>query len=206
MSNVSPYSANTRGPGRPREYDLEEALDRAIRVFSERGFHAASIGDLTEAMELTQGSIYKAFKDKRAVFLAAFDRYVAVRAERLAEATRTAKTGLDRIRKLLTFYVESAHGLEGMQGCLIVGSAAELAVFDDEVARKVAAALDRNEVLIAEFIRQGQQDGSIPSRVDRTATARFILCLLQGMRIIGKTGRARKDMAAVMEVAMRIVS
>lgn len=206
MSNVSRYPANTRGPGRPREYDIEVALDRAIRVFTERGFHATSIGDLTAAMELTQGSIYKAFKDKRAVFLAAFDRYVAVRAERLAEATRTAKTGLDRVRKLLAFYVESAHGAEGMKGCLIVGSAAELAIFDEEIARKVAAVLDRNEALIDEFIKEGQQDGSIPSRIDRAAAAKFLLCLLQGMRVVGKTGRTREDMAAVMEVAMRTVS
>ncbi|WP_428115063.1 TetR/AcrR family transcriptional regulator, partial [Bradyrhizobium sp.] len=69
----------SRGPGRPREFDMDKALDRAIGVFRERGFHATSIGDLKDATDLTAGSIYKAFKDKRAVFLAAFDRYTSLR-------------------------------------------------------------------------------------------------------------------------------
>ena len=62
-----------RARGRPREFDIDDALDKAVRVFSERGYHATSIGDLAGAMELASGSIYKAFRDKRAVFLAAFD-------------------------------------------------------------------------------------------------------------------------------------
>lgn len=182
---------------------MDEALDKAIRVFCERGYHATSIGDLTEAMGLTQGSIYKAFKDKRAVFIAAFDRNKVVRNAKLARAIERGATGRERIRNALTFYVDSSHGAEGVQGCLVVGSAAELAIFDEEVARRVEASFERNETLMAELIRQGQDDGSISPGIDGKATARLMLCLLQGMRVIGKTGRTRADMAAVVEVAMR---
>lgn len=195
-----------RGPGRPREYDMDDALDKAVRVFCERGYHATSIADLTDAMELTQGSIYKAFKDKRAVFLAAFDRNKAVRNERLGRAIEGGKTGLGRVRNALAFYVESSHGAEGREGCLVVGSAAELAIFDKEVAKRVEASFDRNEALMAELIEQGRADGSIPARIDSKATARLMLCLLQGMRVIGKTGRTRAEMAAVVEVAMRTLA
>lgn len=201
MPNAAP-SSTSRSPGRPREFDMDEALDKAVRIFCERGYHATSIGDLTDAMELAQGSIYKAFKDKRAVFLAAFDRYKAVRGEKLDRVLQTGKTGLDRVRSALAFYVESSHGAEGRQGCLVVGSAAELATLDEDVARRVTAALNRNEALMTELIQQGQADGSIPARVDSKATARLMLCLLQGMRVVGKTGRTREEMAAVVEVAM----
>jgi hypothetical protein len=54
-----------RGRGRPREFDLNEVLDKAAQVFCERGYHATSISDLTSGMELASGSVYKAFKDKR---------------------------------------------------------------------------------------------------------------------------------------------
>ncbi|MGY2046628.1 TetR/AcrR family transcriptional regulator [Methylobacterium sp. JK268] len=205
MSRASP-SSTSRGPGRPREFDIDEALDKAVRVFSERGYHATSIGDLTDAMELTQGSLYKAFKDKRAVFLAAFDRNKAVRNEKLARAIERGTTGLERVRNALTFYVESSHGADGVQGCLVVGSAAELAIFDDEVAQRVEASFDRNEALMAALIEQGRSDGSIPAGIDSAATARLMLCLLQGMRVIGKTGRTRAEMAAVVEVAMRTLA
>ncbi|HWK47712.1 MAG TPA: TetR/AcrR family transcriptional regulator [Stellaceae bacterium] len=184
---------------------MDEALDKAVRVFSERGYHATSIGDLTGAMELASGSVYKAFKDKKAVFLAALDRYKLVRDEKLRQAIGTGGTGRDRIRAFLTFYAEASHGGAGRRGCLVVGGAAELAIFDEDVARRITAALGRNEALMAEQIRQGQSDGSIPDHVDGEATARLMLCLVQGMRVVGKTGRARAEMAAVVDIAMKIL-
>src|SRR5262245_39754798 len=74
MAHTAFSPTTSRGRGRPREFDLDAALDKSVRVFRERGYHATSIADLTEAMKLASGSVYKAFKDKRAVFLAAFDR------------------------------------------------------------------------------------------------------------------------------------
>ncbi len=139
---------------------MEAALDKAARVFRERGYHATSIADLTGAMELASGSVYKAFKDKRAVFLAVFDREAGVRGEKLHRMISAAKFGRDRVRAALTFYAKSSYGVEGRRGCLVVGSAAELVTFDAEVAQRVTAALHRNEKLMADLIRQGQADGS----------------------------------------------
>ena len=185
---------------------MDDVLDRAVRIFCERGYHATSIGDLTGAMKLASGSVYKAFKDKRSVFLAAFDRYKTVRDAKLRDTIGTAKTGKDRVRNALTFYAESSCGASGRQGCLVVGGAAELATLDGEVAQWVKSALVRNEALVSELIQQGQTDGSIPAHVDREATARLMLCLIQGMRLVGKTGRTRQEMAVVVDVAMKILA
>lgn len=196
----------SRSRGRPREFDVDQALDRAVRVFSERGYHGTSISDLTRAMRLAQGSIYKAFKNKQSVFLAAFNRYRTLRAEKLRQTVGDAGTGLECLRNALAFYVESSQGAEGRQGCLVVGSIAELATFDKEVARHIATALERNEALLADLIRQGQEDGSIPAHVDRQAATRMMLCLVQGMRVVGKTSRTREDMQAVVNIAMKVLA
>ena len=206
MANVAISSTASRGRGRPREFDLDAALDKSVRVFRERGYHATSIADLTEAMELASGSVYKAFKDKRAVFLAAFDREGKRRGEKLRQLLCTAKSGRDRIRVALTFIADSSHGVEGKRGCLIVGTAAELATLDAEVAQRVTAALHNSEMLMVDLIRQGQADGSIPTAIDSKVTARLMLCLLQGMRVIGKTGRKRTAMRAVADAAMKLLS
>src|SRR6266404_3377481 len=205
MANVAISSTASRGRGRPREFDLDAALDKSVRVFRERGYHATSIADLTEAMDLASGSVYKAFKDKRAVFLAAFDREGKRRAEKLRQLLGTAKSGRDRIRVALTFIADSSHGVEGKRGCLIVGTAAELATLDAEVAQRVTAALHNSEMLMVDLIRQGQADGSIPTAIDSKVTARLMLCLLQGMRVIGKTGRKRTAMRAVADAAMKLL-
>src|ERR1700759_11394 len=97
-----------RPRGRPREFDMDEALDQAIRVFCEQGYHATSIGDLIDAMGLASGSIYKAFRDKRAVFLAAFDRYKSLRNDKVDRAARTAKSGRERLRDVLALYADSS--------------------------------------------------------------------------------------------------
>src|SRR6202048_4429142 len=107
----------SRGRGRPREFDVDDALDKAARVFRERGYHATSIADLTEAMELASGSVYKAFDDKRAVFLAAFDREAKLREEKLCRMISAARGARDRIRAALIFCAESSHGIEGKRGC-----------------------------------------------------------------------------------------
>ena len=206
MANIAFSSTAPRGRGRPREFDLDAALDKSVRVFRERGYHATSIADLTEAMELGSGSVYKAFKDKRAVFLAAFDREGKRRAEKLRHLLCTAKSGRDRIRVALTFIADSSHGVEGKRGCLIVGTAAELATLDAEVAQRVTGALRNSETLMVDLICQGQADGSIPAAIDSKVTARLMLCLLQGMRVIGKTGRKRTAMRAVADAAMKLLS
>jgi AcrR family transcriptional regulator len=192
--------------GRPRQFDASLALDKALEIFAKQGYHGTSITDLTEAMGLTSGSVYKAFKDKRGVFIAAFDHHRARRQRQLAALLGGDGSGRDRLLRLLMNYAANSCEDEGRNGCIVVGSAAELALFDAEIAARVAAALDHNERQIAELIAAGKADGSIAPHVDAPTTARLLLCLTSGMRVIGKTGRDRRDMADVADAALALLS
>jgi TetR/AcrR family transcriptional repressor of nem operon len=194
-----------RARGRPREFDIDDALDKAVRVFSERGYHATSIGDLTAAMEIASGSIYKAFKDKRDVLLAAFDRYKATRNEQIRHVADTTKSGRERLRDVLVSYVEASQGSEGRRGCLVVGCTVELAGLDPVIAARVSASLKGNEAFLAELIRHGQADGSIPININADDTARLLVCLTQGLRVVGKTGR-KLEAAALIDIAMKMLA
>jgi TetR/AcrR family transcriptional repressor of nem operon len=202
---AKPLGSPVRTRGRPREFDIDDALDKAVRVFSERGYHATSIGDLTVAMEIASGSIYKAFKDKRDVLLAAFDRYKATRNEQIRRVADTAKTGRERLRDVLLSYFESSQGAEGRRGCLVVGCTVELAGLDPVVAARVSDSLKKNEAFLADVIRQGQSDGSVPAHVNADDTARLLVCLTQGLRVVGKTGR-KLDAAALSDIAMKMLT
>jgi TetR/AcrR family transcriptional regulator, transcriptional repressor for nem operon len=203
--NRPPHSSESRGPGRPREFDLNEALDKAIAAFSEFGYHATSLSRLTAAMEIAEGSLYKAFPDKRAVFLAAFERYVMLRGERLAQELAHTRTGREKVKAVLAVYAECSHGKVGRRGCLVVGSAIDLASSDPDMAKRVAAALAGHERRLHDFIRQGQEDGSVSSHIDAAITARLLLCVLQGMRVVGKTGRSREDMASLIDSTLKLL-
>jgi TetR/AcrR family transcriptional regulator, transcriptional repressor for nem operon len=205
MKTSPAASALSRSPGRPRGFDPNEALDRAIGTFSENGYHASSLGKLTAAMEIAEGSLYKAFGDKRGVFLAAFERYVMLRAERLALELTTARTGREKVRAVLTVYAENSHGRVGRRGCLLVGSAVDLAESDPDIAKRVSAVLAGHEKRLVEFIRQGQEDGSVAAQADAEVTARLLLCVMQGMRVLGKTGRSREEMTHLVDRALALL-
>ncbi len=175
-----------RERGRPRQFDTDMALDNAMRVFREKGYHGATISDLSEAMQLTAGSIYKAFQDKRGLFLQVFTRYTSLRNKALAERLSQQPDGRACIAELLRFYLESATSVDGRRGCLVVGSAIELKQFDSELAALVHAALTRNQHAILQLIEQGQQDGSINAQHDANALSHVLLCLVLGMRVAGK--------------------
>ena len=206
-NNTAPGTAirSPSRPGRPREFEIEEALDKAIIVFSERGYHAASISELKDAMGLAAGSLYKAFKDKKAIFLAAFDRYKQVRNAVLAEELSASGSGRDKVLRMLRFYADASHGENGRRGCLVVGTAIELAVYDGEAAERVARSMARSEALFVSLIREGQADGSIPATVDPVATARLLLSITQGLRVLGKTGPDRDRAFCVVDAAMKLL-
>lgn len=184
---------------------MDTALDGAIRVFCERGYHATSIGDLTAAMRLATGSVYKAFRDKHAVFVAAFERYVTVRRGQTRDAAGRGANGREKLRNVLKSYVVHSQGSEGRRGCIVVGSAVELSAVDPVVRARVTAQLKTNETFIASLIREGQADGSIPRHVAVDDTARLMICVTQGLRVIGKA-RLPLDGERLVAVAMKLLA
>lgn len=185
---------------------MDVVLDGAMRIFRERGYHAASLGELGAAMKLTAGSIYKAFNDKRDIFLAAFGRYLDLRNSQLQPLLEAEETGLGKLRAMLGFYAETSHDAPGRLGCLVVGSTTELSTFDPEMAARVTSALAQVEAMLRDLIRLGQADGSIPSGINDAATATALLCLVEGLRVIGKTGRTRDETMAAVEQGLRLLA
>lgn len=200
-----PALDSSRERGRPREFDIETALDGAVLYFRAHGYGSVSIADLSGALKLSAGSIYKAFHNKHTLFVAALDRYVGQRSAKLAEITNDAETGREKLYRFLAFYAESSHAVEGRYGCLVIVSAAELASTDEAIAAKVAAAFKDNERRLKDIILQGQKDGSISKEIDGPTTAKLMSALVQGMRVLGKSGQQRDDVMALVDVAMKLL-
>jgi AcrR family transcriptional regulator len=173
--------------GRPREFDLDNALDKAMDVFRCQGFHATSISDLSKAMNLTVGSIYKAFGDKHNLFYQVFNRYLLLRKKELNEYLSHVNTGYEKIQNLLNFYIDSVKELEGKKGCLVVGSAIEIEVLNHELTRAIEFALNKNLSNIKKLIEEGKADGSINQELNVDQAASLLLCLVLGIRVAGKT-------------------
>lgn len=176
-----------------------------MQVFWSNGYNGTSLPDLIEGTGLSRGSLYKAFGDKKGLFLAALDQYIARARERVASTLQGPGPAKDAIRQALLRYAQIASGAVGQRGCLLVATATEMVSQDAEMAERVRAMFVWLQDAFARAIERGQAEGDIAADQDSQVLARLLLCLTQGMRAVGKAGAAKKDMVAVVEAAMRIL-
>ena len=125
--------------GRPRSFDEDAAVERAMAVFWSRGYHATALPDLLRATKLSRGSLYAAFGDKHSLFLRALDRYIADAVARLNIELDPRKDPVDGLRSYLAGYVDRTRGSHGRRGCLVIATAMELAGRDSDVNRRIAS-------------------------------------------------------------------
>src|ERR1700749_3660752 len=109
----------SRPRGRPRAFDRDEALDRAMHLFWRRGYEATSVSDLTEAMGITPPSLYAAFGDKKRLFLETVDRYQSGPGS-FAQAAFTDPTAERPMRLLMLDTIDSFFEPGNPKGCMVV--------------------------------------------------------------------------------------
>ena len=190
-------------PGRPRQFVIEDAVHDAMHVFWTRGYHATSLTDLLEGTGLSKGSLYKAFGDKKSLFLKALDHYAEEGLEELDQALAAPGSVKAAIRAALTIYVPLSAGNAGSRGCMVMATAAEMLPHDPEIGARVQDTFRRIQALLAGAVRRGQATGELATDQDARDVARFLTCQIEGMRLLGKVGSTRQEMAAVVEAAMR---
>jgi len=185
---------------RPRSFDSDSVLDQAAETFREKGFDGTSVEDLEKATGLRRASLYGAYGDKRALYLAALKRYQGTKGVRLLETLNAAKNGRAAIETLFGIVVDEAAGDPG--GCLLANAASERSAHDALVARCVEDNRRRVEGALLAAVLRGRADGSVKGRGDARASARFLFAATLGLRALGRTGCGRADLKAVAREAL----
>ena len=190
------------GKGRPRSFDVNKALDRALRVFWEKGYEGASLTDLTRAMGINRPSMYAAFGDKEQLFRKVLDRYAEGPGSFMAEALNEP-SARKAIEKLLLGAVEGLSNPKNPKGCLLVQGA--LACGDDakSVREELIERRAAGEAEIANRLQRAKAEGELPQDVNPADLARFYVTVMRGLGIQAATGATRSAMTRVIELAMR---
>lgn len=176
-----------------------------MNVFWDRGFHNASLPDLLAGMKLSKGSFYKAFGDKRSVFLRALQLYTDDGVRNVQEALRSDPSPRAAIRNAFIRYAHLSSGSKGVRGCFAVLTAAEMLPGDSGIADQIKRLFARLQDLFAATVAKGQAAGEIRTDRDPKAIAHVIVSHAQGMRILGKVGSRRDDMLKNINLMMEIV-
>jgi TetR/AcrR family transcriptional regulator, transcriptional repressor for nem operon len=195
--------ATTASPrGRPRSFDVDAVVVRAMNVFWSRGYHATALPDLLRATRLSRGSLYAAFGDKHSLFLLALDRYIADALTRMDGELGPRREPVDGLREYLSGYVERTAGANGRRGCLLVATAMELAGHDAEVDRRVAGFFKAMELRVMDALSRAKAAGRLADGVEPASAARIIVCFVEGLRVVGKTAPKRSTSKATAEALL----
>ncbi len=192
--------------GRPRAYDPDAALARAVDAFWDAGFAATSLDDLTLATGKNRPSLYGAFGDKHALYRKAFDLYRARTRELLGKAFRDD----DPLRVALGKVYDTAmsiylSGDNGARGCFIIGTAVTQAVSDPDTRAALAGTLREIDGAFAARIERGQRNGELSADADPAKLAKLASATLYSLTIHARAGEGRAALQTIADAALDVI-
>ncbi|CAG6398212.1 TetR/AcrR family transcriptional regulator [Streptomyces cocklensis] len=185
--------------GRPRAFDAEDVLDRALEVFWWYGYEGASLSDLTAAMGINRPSLYATFGNKEQLFRKVLDRYFAGPGAFAAEAL-DAPTVREVIEHLVLGAVELTSGPHTPRGCLSVNTV-HACGSDSEPVRKEAIA--RRMAGEAALRRRFEQAADLPADYDPGVLAQLVHTVTDGIAVQAASGHTRDQLERVAGLALR---
>lgn len=171
---------------RTKEFDPDRALDDAMALFWQRGYESTSMSDLVAGLGVARASLYATFGDKHSLYLKALDRYVERRDPAVVERLATTGSPLAAVREFVAAYGSEITGDVLRRGCLVVNTAVERLPGDEEAARRVRSSWQTLEVALTSALTRARAEGELRPGTDPRALARFLVVVLQGLRVVGK--------------------
>jgi AcrR family transcriptional regulator len=191
--------------GRPRSFDRDMALRRAIEVFWAKGYEGAQLVDLTAAMGINPPSFYAAFGSKEALFREALDLYLATDGASSMQALETHATARRSILGMLTASAEIALASPGGGGCMLILGLVNGLSENDGLRRHLADLRRETIDRIRQRLRRGVEDGDLPAGTDINGFAIFFGTVMQGLSLQARDGASREELLAAAIAAMKVL-
>lgn len=190
---------------RTKDFDPDTALDAALDLFWERGYEATSVQDLVDHLGIGRGSLYATFGSKHELYLKALDRYLRSRDPDPIALLGRPGPALPAVRTLVRTYAEEAARDARRRGCMIVNAAMERVPGDPLVTRRVQASWRALERALAAALARARDQGELAADRDPAAIARYLLVVLQGLRVVGKAGPGAARLRDAAELALSVL-
>ena len=189
--------------GRPREFDVDQALTAALRVFWSKGYEGASMTDLTDAMGITRPSLYAAFGNKEALFRKALDLYEREKLCYMGQALE-APTARGVAQRLLQGSLENQTSRDDPRGCLGVISSVACGAEADCIRQEV---LERGRIAheaLIERMERAVAEGDFQTPVDAEGITKYLTAILQGMAVQAGAGASREDLQRLVDTTLAV--
>ena len=190
---------------RHKEFERDEALQKAMEVFWARGYEATSMQNLVEHMGINRQSLYDTFGDKHSLYLEALDRYQEVESRRLFELLEKPGSVKKALKKLFTGVIEGSLCEGQRRGCLMNNAMSELAGRCKATAEKTRHNMAAVEEAFYRALLRGKKEGELKDLRDPRAVARFLYNSFQGLVLTAKATQDRKTLDDVVKVTLSVL-
>ena len=188
--------------GRPRTFDVDEALEKALEVFWSKGYDGASLSDLTEAMGINKPSLYAAFGNKEQLFLKAIERYESRPCAYFypaLEQPTAYKVAESMLMGAATSMADRSHP----HGCVVVQSALSCSEAAASVKEVLITKRREGEQNLCARLQRAQQEGDLPENTDPAVLARYLGTVIQGMAIQATNGATQDELLQVAQMTLQ---
>lgn len=180
-----------------RQFNVDEAREKAKALFWARGYEATSMDDLLVHMGINRGSFYATFGSKQDLYTDVLRRYDRQNRREVLEKLAREFGPRHRILALFDGVRQEACGSKGTRGCFLANATMELAAFDKSVAKVVREAYAETEEFFNTAITEGQSRGEIPRDINAREVSRALLGLLLGIRVLARSGAREEVLASI---------
>jgi TetR/AcrR family transcriptional regulator, copper-responsive repressor len=203
---ASPDAVAPKRRGRPRAYQPEIALGKALDLFRKDGFAATSLDDLSAATGMNRPSLYGAFGDKRELYIKSYARY---RADARAAMIDIFSDELPIRRRLERIFAVALDiylsGDAGPRGCFTVMTAASEAVSDPEIRAMVLEGLSELDKAFTACFRLAKENGELPQTADPVVLARLASATIHSIAVRARARVPRKELEAIVKGAIDVM-
>ncbi len=186
---------------RHKEYVKEEVLEAATQLFWEHGYEGTSMNGLVEATGIHRRSMYEEFGDKDGLFLECIDHFVHETTRDIGVLLKREPLGFQNIENFFSDRVDYVASRK-FKGCLLVKSAVEKELLNEEAQKKVQYFLALTEKAFYECLHAAQGRGEIHKDRDCKRLAKYLMCFLEGLMVMGKTSVTKQELKGVVATVL----
>jgi TetR/AcrR family transcriptional repressor of nem operon len=186
---------------RPKSFDEDAILDKAVQLFWERGYEGTSLADLEAHLGLGRQSLYNSFGDKQTLFLKALERYERDAGTAIVRLG-APDSGWEEIRRFFHHSVDSLTAPGPRRGCMLTNAISEIGAEDADVQLRCNRARDVLERTFRRALTRAKARGELPQDLDIEATATLLVIQNYGLTILAKTGASSVDLHAAVEALL----
>lgn len=191
---------------RPKAFQKEEVLDRAVDLFWQRGFHATSISQLVDHLGINRASLYDTFGGKEELFQLAFEKYIEKNKKKISFLLGDHSSIKEAFRTLFYQALEEPSVEDSApKGCFMVNSTAELLPEDEWLRKILELSRSELEVLFTHAIRTGQQTAEIPPTLDAEAVGSLLFTFYSGIQVMTKINGKPGTLRSAVDTALAIL-